>query len=433
MAPNSFRLADEFWRLITAIRGRLCAVPNFWLSALPEWRHTTFMRTLVITALIAGTCIAATAAETRMIPVTDRNGADYISAAELERSAGIAIKKLPGSDAVVACSEDRCARVKGFLRDGDVTLVNVAELAKALGFAARFSDGGRQVHLEAGPKSSPAEGSITRVGDLAPNFRIARLDGSPVSLADFHGKRLLIQSWASWWGCRNDLPVWQDFYQKHRSSDFEILSIAVDVQGASVVKPYVEKAGVKFAVGVDTADVLGQAFGLKAIPVSIFVDEVGIVRLRGDGPSKELLAQIEELLRERVTTLRGTAPQLATAVSTDELERKVAASADDWKLRLALARAYADAGRSDEAVTHLEVAAKIQPGESSVSFVWGLVVFQQGQKDAALPKLKQACDLDPDNWRIRKQIWAIENPDKFYSGKSPDYGWQSEQLKKEKN
>ena len=206
----------------------------------------------------------------------------------------------------------------------------------------------------------------------------------------------------------------------------------MDVQGASVVKPYVEKVGVTFSVAVDTADVLGQAFGLKAIPVSIFVDEVGIVRLQGGGPSKELFAQIEELLKEPVTNLRGTAPQLATAVSTDELERKVAASADDWKSRVALGRVYAETGRHHDAIAHLEAAAKLKPTESSVPFVWGLVLLQQGRKDAALKKFKQARDLDPDNWRIRKQIWAIENPDKFYSGKSPDYGWQSEQLKKEK-
>jgi len=206
----------------------------------------------------------------------------------------------------------------------------------------------------------------------------------------------------------------------------------VDVQGAPVVKPYVEKAGITFPVAVDAADVLGRAFGLKAIPVSIFVDEVGIVRLQGDGPSKELLAQIEELLRETVTNLRGTPPQLPAAVATAELERRVVADAEDWRSRVALARAYAEAGRHDDGIAQLETAAKLQPAESSVPFVWGQVMLQQGQKDAALTKLKQARDLDPDNWRIRKQIWAIENPDKFYSGKSPDFGWQSEQLKKEK-
>jgi len=156
------------------------------------------MRTAVIATLLAGTCIAASAAETRMIPITERKGAAYVSATELERSAGIAVKQLPGSDAVAACAEDQCARVKDILHEGAVTFVNVAELAKALGFAARFSDDRRKVRFEAEPKSPPAEGSITRVGDLAPNFRVASLDGNPMSFADFRGKRVLIQSWASW-------------------------------------------------------------------------------------------------------------------------------------------------------------------------------------------------------------------------------------------
>jgi tetratricopeptide (TPR) repeat protein len=206
----------------------------------------------------------------------------------------------------------------------------------------------------------------------------------------------------------------------------------VDVQGASIVKPYVEKAGVTFPVAVDAADVLGQAFGLKAIPDSIFVDEVGIVRLKGGGPTKELRAQIEELLQEPVTKLRGTAPQLPAAVATADLERRVDADSNDWKARVALARAYAEAGRYEDAIAQLDAAARLKPAESSVPFVWGLALLQQGQKDAALAKLKQARDLDPENWRIRKQIWAIENPEKFYTGASPDYDWQNEQLKKEK-
>lgn len=171
---------------------------EFWLPVLIIEATIRPMRTLLLAACVAGICMSANSASQSRIPVTDRNGAAYVSAAELERSAGIAVKKLPGSDAVAACSEDRCARVKGFLREGDVTLVNVAELAKALGFATRFSDGRRQVRFEAERNPSPADGSVTHVGDLAPNFRVGRLDGGPVSLADFRGKRVLIQSWASW-------------------------------------------------------------------------------------------------------------------------------------------------------------------------------------------------------------------------------------------
>lgn len=37
-----------------------------------------------------------------------------------------------------------------------------------------------------------------RVGDLAPDFKLAKLDGSSVRLSDFRGQRVLINSWASW-------------------------------------------------------------------------------------------------------------------------------------------------------------------------------------------------------------------------------------------
>ena len=72
-----------------------------------------------------------------------------------------------------------------------------------------------------------------------------------------------------------------------------------------MVKPYTQKFGVTFPVAVDTADVFGQAFGLKAIPVTFLVDEVGIIRLRGGGPNAALLQQIEAVLREPLSKMRG--------------------------------------------------------------------------------------------------------------------------------
>jgi hypothetical protein len=183
---------------------------------------------------------------------------------------------------------------------------------------------------------------------------------------------------------------------------------------------------------VDTADLVGQAFGLKAIPVSIFVDEVGIVRLRGGGPSRELFTQIEELLREGVSHVRGKGPEVPTSLATSELERKIATDPKDWKSHVALAQGYAQEGHLEAAIVHLQTAATLRPTDSGVPFTWGLLLLQYGQKSAGLAKLKQARDLEPDNWRIRKQIWAIEHPEKFYVAESPDYAWQNEQLKREK-
>jgi peroxiredoxin len=39
---------------------------------------------------------------------------------------------------------------------------------------------------------------VPRVGSIAPNLRLTRLDGTPVSLDEFRGQRVLINSWASW-------------------------------------------------------------------------------------------------------------------------------------------------------------------------------------------------------------------------------------------
>ena len=207
----------------------------------------------------------------------------------------------------------------------------------------------------------------------------------------------------------------------------------MDVQGPGVVTPYTQKFGVTFPVAVDTADVFGQAFGLKAIPVTFLVDEVGIIRLQGGGPNAALLRQIETVLEEPVTATRGAMPQLATARPKDELEKIVAHTPDNWRARLALARHYGATGRFVDAVSQLEAAAKLQPRESSIPFLWGLVLLNQHQKENALNKLKLARDLDPENWRIHKQIWAIEHPDKFYTRDSPDFGWQKEELAREKN
>jgi tetratricopeptide (TPR) repeat protein len=43
-----------------------------------------------------------------------------------------------------------------------------------------------------------------------------------------------------------------------------------------------------------------------------------------------------------------------------------------------------------------------------------------GQKDKALSALRQASDLDPGNWIIHKQIWAIEHPEQFYPAINPN-------------
>ena len=43
---------------------------------------------------------------------------------------------------------------------------------------------------------------------------------------------------------------------------------------------------------------------------------------------------------------------------------------------------------------------------------------------------REAAALEPTNWIIRKQIWAVEHPERFYDG-AVDFDWQKEQIARE--
>ena len=48
---------------------------------------------------------------------------------------------------------------------------------------------------------------------------------------------------------------------------------------------------------------------------------------------------------------------------------------------------------------------------------------RDGWDTEALARLKEAVRLDPQNWLIRKQLWAIDAPEAFYAGEV-NYDWQ---------
>ena len=78
--------------------------------------------------------------------------------------------------------------------------------------------------------------------------------------------------------CREQLPVWQKFYENHLHANFEILSISMDTQGAEVARRFTEAAGVTFPSAVDRAQGLWDLYGFPVVPNGFFVDEQGILR-----------------------------------------------------------------------------------------------------------------------------------------------------------
>ncbi len=59
----------------------------------------------------------------------------------------------------------------------------------------------------------------------------------------------------------------------------------------------------------------------------------------------------------------------------------------------------------------------------------GLELYRAGRVREAMAEWRRGVELAPDNYVIRKQIWAVEHPERFYRGQV-DYGWQREQMER---
>lgn len=137
---------------------------------------------------------------------------------------------------------------------------------------------------------------LARVGRPAPNVEAQDLEGKTVRLADFRGKFVLVDFWATW--CTPnlvELPRLQEAHRKYHGAGFEIVSVSLDDTRTAVVDfvkarkiPWVQLHNA--TAGVDLID----AFGVGSIPASYLVDPQGnVVRLdlRG-GALDEALAKL---------------------------------------------------------------------------------------------------------------------------------------------
>lgn len=130
----------------------------------------------------------------------------------------------------------------------------------------------------------------------APNFSLQDYNGKTVSLADFPGKPLVINSWASWCPfCRQELP---DFVTVQKELGDKIIFIAIDrAEPLSVAKQYSDQLGVStdLVFLLDPGDSFYRDIGGFAMPETIFVDRQGRIRDHKRGPMSA--AEIRERIK----------------------------------------------------------------------------------------------------------------------------------------
>ena len=162
--------------------------------------------------------------------------------------------------------------------------------------------------------------------------------------------------------------------------------------GPEAARRVVEAAGVTFPTIVDEQGALSRLFDFKVVPNGVLLDEEGTIRwAKFGGFSIENADDVAVVERFLAGDDPGPSPEEEDLPHTlGPLERELVAT------KLQLGRVLLDGGRRDEAIA-----------------AW-----------------RDALRWDPQNFTIRKQIWAAEHPEKFFP--TIDFAWQQEQLAAER-
>jgi peroxiredoxin len=202
----------------------------------------------------------------------------------------------------------------------------------------------------------------------APDFTLPDLWGTPHSLREWRGQKKLLVTFASWCGCRYDLPGWQALHDELAPAGFSVIGIALDNTPADVV-PWT--GGITFPVLCDAAHVVSELYAISNVPTVVWIDaDETIVRPNGVAFGSDLFADFtgvrsgphSEAVRSWVT--RGEVPILpeeARAAVPDLSEDEIAA-------RLHFRLGTDALGRGDEvrARRHLRRASELSPYDFTV-------------------------------------------------------------------
>jgi peroxiredoxin len=310
------------------------------------------------------------------VDATTRDGTLLVDPADLQRAIGWELR--PEG----LCRGDVCVPVQdpATLTVGDE--VDLAAVAAALHRPFAFEPGPAVAVV-----GDPAEEIAQELATLrAPDFTLPDVEGNPVSLADYRGRKRVLLAWASWCGCRWDLPVWQSLYEELEPHGFTLIAISLDEDAAMARQCARDESPVDltYPVVVDRDHRVAELNGITNVPTTVWIDEDDwIVRppaiAPGDDQYKDF-TKIESQLHHdalRRWVVDGVAPLEADEIRDRQRPPTPELQAARAERRLAV---------------HL---------------------LRDGHEDAAQRHLVRAMELAPDDWTIHRGSMPLRGEDPF--------------------